>query len=331
MASEYSDRKFVIIAIFSAIFLIFLARLFYIQIVDDQYKLTARNQAFRYMTDYPARGNIFDRKGNRVKLKISMGVASFPENGIDSSAGLLSAVDKAMRQAKESGGNRMSSFQAVGAKEMRDILSDGGKGNVEKLKTRLLRMKNRTNQILLESIFAFAKAVEARDFYTGKHSENMVSIATEIGRRLRLSQREIDNLQHAAMLHDLGKIGIEDRILHKRSALTPQEKDKIRRHPQIGAEIIRDIHFLKEVVPMIMYHHERFDGLGYSMGLKGREIPLGARVIAIADVYQALISNRPYRKAYSKAEALKIIKEGAGAQFDPAIVKVFLQIVQKNK
>jgi diguanylate cyclase (GGDEF)-like protein len=275
--------------------------------------------------------HIFDRGGNRVKLKISMGVASLPENGIDSSASLLSGVDKAMRQAKESGGNQLSLFRAAGAKEIKDILKDGGKGNVEKLKTRLWRMKNRTNQILLESIFAFAKAVEARDFYTGKHSENMVSAATEIGRHLRLSQREIDNLRHAAMLHDLGKIGVEDRILRKRSAFTPQELEKIRRHPQIGAEIIRDIHFLKEVVPMIMYHHERFDGLGYSMGLKGKEIPLGARIIAIADVYQALISNRPYRKAYSKTEALKIIKDGSGTQFDPAIVKVFLQIMQKKK
>lgn len=275
--------------------------------------------------------HIFDRRGNRIKLKISMGLASFPENGIDTSGGLLSAVDKAMRQAKEKGGNRLALYQSVSAREIGDILKDGGRVNVEKLRTRLLQMKNRTNQILLESIFAFAKAVEARDYYTGKHSENMVSIATEIGKRLRLPQKDIDNLQHAAMLHDLGKIGVEDKILHKRSRLSLAEQEKIRRHPQIGAEIVRDIHFLKEVVPMILYHHERFDGMGYSMGLRGKDIPLGARIIAIADVYQALISDRPYRKAYNKEEALKIIKEGSGSQFDPEIVNAFLQIAQKKK
>lgn len=273
----------------------------------------------------------FDRKGNRIKLKISMGLASFPENGVDTASGLLNAVDKAMRQAKEKGGNRLSFYSSVTAREIKDIVADGGKGNVEKLKSRLLKMKNRADQVVLESIFAFAKAVEARDYYTGKHSENMVSIATEIGKRMRLGDKDIDHIQYAAMLHDLGKIGIEDKILRKRSSLNAVEMEKIRRHPQIGAEIVRDIHFLKEVVPMILYHHERFDGMGYSMGLRGKAIPLGARIIAIADVYQALISDRPYRKAYSKEEALKIIKEGAGTQFDPEIVKAFIQITQKKK
>jgi diguanylate cyclase (GGDEF)-like protein len=275
--------------------------------------------------------HIFDRKGNRIKLKISMGLASFPENGIDTVTGLLSAVDKATRQAKEKGGNRLSLFSSVTVEEIKNILADGGKGNVEKLKSRLLKMKSRADQVVLESIFAFAKAVEAKDYYTGKHSENMVSIATEIGKKLRLGTKDIDHLQYAAMLHDLGKIGIEDKILHKKHALNAVEREKIRRHPQIGAEIVRDIHFLKEVVPMILYHHERFDGLGYSMGLRGKAIPLGARIIAIADVYQALISDRPYRKAYRKEEALKVISEGSGAQFDPELVKAFLQIMQKKK
>ena len=131
-------------------------------------------------------------------------------------------------------------------------------------------MKNRTNRILLESIFAFSKAVEAKDYSTGWHSENMVSLATEIGKSLRLAQEDINNLQYAAMLHDLGKIGIPDKILHKKGKLNKAEYQKIKSHPLIGAEIVRDIHFLKDVVPMIMYHHERFDGFGYSAGLGKR-------------------------------------------------------------
>lgn len=276
--------------------------------------------------------HIFDPRGKKIRLKMSMGVSSFPEDGIDVSSGLLDAGDKALREAKEHGGNSLVAFHNVSGREIKDIIRNGGKENVEKLKKRLVNLKNRANQILLESIFAFAKAVEAKDYHTGRHSENMVDIATAIGRKLQLPAKDIDVLQYAAMLHDLGKIGIPDKILHKRGKLNRAEYDKIKKHPHIGAEIIRDIHFLKEVVPMILYHHERFDGFGYSSGLKGREIPLGARIIAIADVYQALVSDRPYRKAYNKKEALKIIRESSGSQFDPEIVEAFLQVIEgKNK
>ncbi|HAH21090.1 MAG: hypothetical protein A2Y00_00340 [Omnitrophica WOR_2 bacterium GWF2_43_52] len=273
---------------------------------------------------------VFDPKGKSLKLRISMGVASYPENGIETPSELLDAIDKALHEAKDKGGNVLIPYQSISAKEVKDILKDGGKENVEKLKKKLLKMEDRTNQMLLESIFAFAKAVEVKDYYTGKHSESMVSIATEIGKDLHLSSEEIDMLQHAAILHDLGKIGIQDKILHKRSSLTEKEREKIKRHPQIGAEIVRNIHFLKEIVPMILYHHERFDGFGYTSGLKGKEIPLGARIIAIADVYQALISDRSYRKACTKKEALKIIEEGSGTQFDPEIVEVFLKTMKER-
>lgn len=277
-----------------------------------------------------SRDYVFDPKGKALRLRISVGVASFPEDAMETPSGLLGAVDKALREAKDRGGNTLIPYQSISHKEMKEILQDGGKENVAKLKKRLSKMENRTNQILLESIFAFAKAVEIKDYYTGKHSESMVSIVTEIGKELRLSLEEIEGVQHAAILHDLGKIGIQDKILHKRSALTEKEKEKIKRHPEIGAEIVRNIHFLKEMVPMILYHHERFDGFGYSAGLKGKEIPLGARIIAIADVYQALISDRPYRRACTKEEALKIIEEGAGTQFDPEIVDVFLKTMRKE-
>ena len=275
--------------------------------------------------------HIFDRKDKRIKLKVSIGVANFPEDAVNNPEELLDAADKACREAKERGGNSIVAYRNISSKEIKDIIRDGGGLNVTKLKERLVKMKNRTNQILLESIYAFAKAVEARDHYTGRHSENMVSIVSEIGISLRLPSHEIDNLQHAAMLHDLGKIGIPDNILHKRKKLNRVEYDKIKKHPQIGAEIIRDIYILREVIPMILHHHERYDGMGYSSGVKGKDIPLGARIVAIADVYQALTSNRPYRKAYSKKDSLKIIHEGSGTQFDPAIVDVFLQIMQGKK
>jgi len=297
----------------------------FVILMPDTYKEGALTFGERLLN--MLRERVLDRAGKRIRLKISMGLSSFPEDDIGSSSELLDAADKTLNEAKEQGGNRLLAFKNVSGREIKDIIKDGGKENVEKLKRKLSKMKGRANQMLLESIFAFAKAVEAKDYSTSKHSENMVSIATALGKKLNLSSDGIEYLQYAAMLHDLGKIGIPDKILHKRGKLTSKEYEKIKNHPLIGAEIVRDIHFLKEVVPMILYHHERFDGFGYSAGIRGKEIPLGARIIAIADVYQALISDRPYRKAYGRNEAIKIIREGSGTQFDPEIVKAFLEVL----
>ncbi|MCM8766165.1 MAG: HD-GYP domain-containing protein, partial [Candidatus Omnitrophica bacterium] len=163
----------------------------------------------------------------------------------------------------------------------------------------------------------------------GEHVENTVLYAVETARALGLSQEEIEKISDAAMLHDLGKIGISEKVLLKKSKLNSRELAEIRRHPLIGADILRSIHFMKGILPFIIYHHERYDGEGYPFGIKGEDIPLGARIVAIADVYQALISDRPYRKAYTKKEAMQIIKKGAGTQFDPQIVKVFLEVLKK--
>ena len=272
--------------------------------------------------------HVFDPEGKSIKLKVSIGIASFPEDGGDTgtAAGLINAADKAMLNAKEMGGNRLCTLKEIG-KDIEDIVEKGGKENVVELREKLSKMADRIDQTLLESIYAFAKTIKAKDYYTGEHSENMVSIVIRIGEKLNLPSAAIKNLRQAAILHDLGKVGIPDDVLHKNGKLTEEEYEIIKKHPQIGAEIIRPVHFLGELIPMILYHHERFDGLGYSAGLKGKEIPLGARIVAIADVYQALVSDRPYRKAYSEKEALDIIREGSGTQFDPEIVEAFLAIM----
>jgi len=148
---------------------------------------------------------------------------------------------------------------------------------------------------------------------------------------LNLKPEKLEDIRQAAILHDLGKIGISDKILLKNSKLTEEEYAQIKKHPQIAADILRPIHFLRSIIPYILYHHERWDGEGYPCGLKGEVIPVGARIIAIADVFQALTSNRPYRKAFSWEEAIKIIKEGSGTQFDPKIVKLFLKLIYSKK
>jgi len=133
------------------------------------------------------------------------------------------------------------------------------------------------------------------------------------------------------MLHDLGKIGISEQILLKKGPLTKAEFKKIKEHPKIGVDIIRPIQSFHNLLPLILYHHERWDGKGYPFGLKGEEIPIGARIIAIADVYEALISDRPYRKALSKKEALKIIRKDSNTSFDPKIASVLIDVLKKKK
>jgi len=132
-------------------------------------------------------------------------------------------------------------------------------------------------------------------------------------------------------LHDLGKIGVSEKILLKKSKLTKREFEEIKKHPQIGADILRPIQFLRNIIPLVFYHHEKWDGSGYPSGIKGEEIPIGVRIIAIADVYQALTSDRPYRKAYKKEKAIAILKKGSGCQFDPRITGIFLRILQAEK
>jgi len=299
----------------------------FVIILPDTDKQSTSHFTERLLNDIE--NHTFDPENRKLKLKVSIGIANFPEDdpNISEAYGLIHLVEKAVTLAKEHGGGRLVTLNG---KKEEEKTSEDTQENIENLKQKLSKIEKRMHQTFLESIYAFAKTIEAKDYYTGEHCEHMVSLAVSIGKKLNLSEKEMEDLKHAAMLHDLGKIGIPDEILLKKGKLTDAEYEIIRKHPQIGAEIIRHIHFLKDVAPIVLYHHERFDGFGYCAGLKGKEIPLGARIIAIADVYQALTSDRPYRKAYSIPEAIKIIKEGSGTQFDPEIVKVFFEIIEEK-
>jgi len=163
------------------------------------------------------------------------------------------------------------------------------------------------------------------------HSEVTAHYSAQIAMALGLPPDEIKSIRAASLLHDLGKIGISAEILLKSSKLTKEEFEQIKKHPQIGANIIKPIKIMHNTIPLILYHHERWDGKGYPAGLKGEKIPMGARIIAIAEVYVALTSNLPWRKAYSKKEAMEIIKKGSGTQFDPKVVNALLNILKEEK
>ena len=173
-----------------------------------------------------------------------------------------------------------------------------------------------------------AKIVSSRDPYTGIHSEEVAELAVKLAKVLNLPEKEIARIETAARVHDLGKIAVPDAILLKPGPLTEEEWKVMKQHPVVSAEILSGLEIYKDCVAIIRHEHEHWDGSGYPDGLKGEEIPLGSRIIAVADVWHALLSDRPYRKAYTKEEARKIMQEMAGKTLDPKLVEVFLKIVE---
>ncbi|MCX5899774.1 MAG: response regulator [Proteobacteria bacterium] len=192
----------------------------------------------------------------------------------------------------------------------------------------LLKEKERLDMersLMLGSIASLVQALEARDLYTRGHSETVAEVSIGIASIMEFPQEEIDKLYIAARLHDLGKIGIRDDILLKPDELTAQEFAAIQRHPVIGAEILSPIPSLAAIVPGVLYHHERMNGQGYPDGLKGSQIPIFARIIAVADIYHTIISDRPYRRGVARERAMTIIEEAAGDELCPESVSAFMQ------
>jgi response regulator RpfG family c-di-GMP phosphodiesterase len=182
----------------------------------------------------------------------------------------------------------------------------------------------------LKTIRAFALAVEAKDRYTHGHSENVMKYTVVLAKHLGLPEEEIENVKYAGLLHDIGKIGISEFILNKPSRLTQYEFEEIKKHPGVGAKILADVPFLQPLVPSVLHHHEFFDGSGYPDGIAGEKIPIGARILSVADVFEAMTSNRPYRKALLPDMVVKALIAGKGKQFDPRMVDAFLEVLQMN-
>lgn len=197
----------------------------------------------------------------------------------------------------------------------------------------LLKEKERLDterKMMLASITSLIEALEARDPYTRGHSESVADILTGVAELMGANFDEIETLKIAGRLHDLGKIGVPDSILLKPGQLSEAEFAIIKQHPVVGANILSPIQTLKDIIPIILHHHERYDGKGYPDGLKGKQIPLWARVTAVADTYHALTSDRPYRKGMSQSKALQIIQEVRGTQLCPDASDAFFQWIEKD-
>lgn len=209
--------------------------------------------------------------------------------------------------------------------EIINVLSSQASISIENV-----RLYHNIRDNYLKTIRAFALAVEAKDEYTHGHSENVMKYTMILAKNLGLPDNELELVKYAGLLHDIGKIGVSELILNKAGRLTTQEFEEIKKHPELGARIIADVPFLKSLVPLVLYHHEFYCGGGYPSGISGSDIPFGARILSVADAYEAMTSNRPYRKALLPEVASSILEKERGRQFDPIIIDAFLEIIRST-
>jgi HD-GYP domain-containing protein (c-di-GMP phosphodiesterase class II) len=188
------------------------------------------------------------------------------------------------------------------------------------------KQKNDT-RIILQSMNTFINFIDAKDPYTRGHSRRVAMYAAEIAKRMHLSEDEILNIYYAGLLHDAGKISVPDAVLNKPGRLTDDERRQIQDHTIAGGKMLKQLSSLRGIRETALYHHERFDGLGYPEGLKGESIPLYARIVGVADSYDAMSSNRVYRRHLNKDEIIEEIQKGSGTQFDPAIVTYMVDMI----
>jgi diguanylate cyclase (GGDEF)-like protein len=267
---------------------------------------TARDDA--YVVADRVREQIASEMGQRsITVTCSIGLASYPVDGVIAEE-LVIAADTALYYAKWTGGNRIY-FSSKAMSESPDSGKSHGRRDG------------------LSAVYALVSVVESRDPYVYGHSRKVNAYAVALTEALGLPPDEVSAVSTAALLHDIGKIGIPDEVLNKKEQLSRENWEAIKAHPRLGKNIVTSIPQLVHCADSILYHHEKWDGSGYPAGLKGEEIPIGARIIAVADSFEAMTSARPYRPPLSREEASKELRKGAGIQFDPKLVEAFIGVI----
>ena len=273
-------------------------------------------------------------------IRVSVGVASYPEASVEQDK-LLILAEQAMCISKSKGERNgistivssqdydfwddtaLNSFASVLAKRHAQIGINFEEELVNKFQNEEIRSQNH----LIEVVTSLAGAIDAKDTYTKGHSTSVSRYAVALARAVNLPEKEVERIKLGGLLHDVGKIGIPESVLKKTTGLNDEEWVIMKQHPTIGAEkVLKPNPMLHDLIPIVKYHHEQWNGKGYPEGLKGEEIPYAARIVAVADTYHALISDRPYRKGMSIEKACEILKMGAGIQWDADLVRQFIQI-----
>ncbi len=240
------------------------------------------------------------------KLTISVGVATLPDHARNLQE-LLEAADEALYSSKWTGRNKVRCYLAV--------------------LERLSRSAKKNDLGMIQSLRTLMTIINARDRYTYGHSERVAHYAGKVGEKMGVSLEELRQLEYGAFLHDVGKLEILRETLNKKEPLSQAEWDLVHQHPLWGAEILKPIKTLQPIIPMVIHHHENFDGSGYPDGLQGEEIPFFARILRVVDSFDAMTTNRPYRRALSVKEALKELDHCRGRQYDPRVVDAFREVL----
>lgn len=202
-------------------------------------------------------------------------------------------------------------------------------GLITDQRDKLAQSARELEEAYVSTVRVVAAAIDARDSYTLGHSTRVSELAVAVARELGMSEQELEDIEIACLFHDVGKIKITDAILHKAGKLDAAEWEEMQKHPEYGAEILRKAPSMRRFIPAVRHHHEWYDGSGYPDGLSGEKIPLGAAIISLVDAYDAMTSDRPYRRAMTKEKALKTIREFTGRQFSPDLTPVFLRTLEK--
>jgi diguanylate cyclase (GGDEF)-like protein len=257
--------------------------------------------------------------GRRLTLRASIGVAQCAPGFVEPERDLIERAEHALAVAKQQGGGRTARASSIA--EDRPSRQRLDRASLEDVSRWIGTTRQQLKRTYLESTRALVGAVEAKDPHTRRHSMTVSDYAESLGTRLRLPASQIESLKVAAILHDVGKIGVPDAILQKPGPLTDEEYDAVKQHPQTALQILGQASFLSSELPLILHHHERYDGGGYPAGLAGDEIPFGARILAVADSLDAMFSRRSYKAGLTVDRVRRELHRCAGTQWDPAAVE----------
>ena len=261
-----------------------------------------------------AKSSFSTPEGRPVHLSVSVGIATFPLDA-NTRSGLINAADQALFTAKSSGRNRCCYYS-----EMPVSLSHKDRSRLDKL------LQDRT----LKSLADLAAGIDARTPYYRNHSQRVLNLGTRMAEALHLSERDVRSLQWASLFHDIGMASVPESILNKWGPLTPEERETIRHHPRLAELLFRGSNHLESALPVVLHHHERYDGQGYPQGLRGEEIPFLARILSAIDTYVAMVSIRPYQPRLTREEAVAELRKSAGSQLDPHIVETLIGLLSNS-
>ncbi|MCD6365366.1 MAG: diguanylate cyclase, partial [Planctomycetes bacterium] len=280
--------------------------------------------------------SLLDRIRSRVEqipmpdgfgVSLSCGVAQQWHEQQEGPKELFRRADQAMYEAKKAGRNCTKGSHDFG--DCRNVGDFSNDKTIVELQEQIDGLSSQSKDLFAQSLWGLVRAIEARDPYTKSHSENVMKYAVGIAETLEIDPDDIDVIRRAALIHDIGMIGVPDAILRKPGKMTAEERDIVQQHPRMGVHILRQMRSLEREVPIVRHHHERWDGCGYPSALSGTRIPLGARILAVADTLDAITSNRSHRRSRTLREAMKIIRDSASAQLDPTIVDALVKWVER--